>query len=77
MYISQKIINKFRYIIMNVDNKYKIEEIVFLITDNEQHQRMVTAIKITKNSLIYCLACGVNESWHYDYEIAPVKNYSI
>ena len=60
---------------MKIDNKFNLEDIVFLITDTEQNARIVTAIQVSKNSLIYRLACGVNESWHYDYEIATDKNF--
>jgi hypothetical protein len=60
---------------MRVDNKFELEDIVFLITDTEQNARIVTAIQISKNSIIYRLVCGVNESWHYDYEIATNKNF--
>ena len=75
--ISQKIINKFRYIIMRIDNKFEIEDVVFLITDDDQHQRIVTGIQISKNGLLYRLAKGTTDSWHYDYEIATDKNYNI
>jgi hypothetical protein len=62
---------------MRIDNKFEIEDVVFLITDIEQRQRLVTGIQISKNSIIYRLAEGTNESWHYDYEIAIDKNYNI
>lgn len=62
---------------MRIDNKFEIEDIVFLITDTEQKMRFVTAIQISKNSLLYHLIEGTNESWHYDFEIATDKNYKI
>jgi hypothetical protein len=61
---------------MIIDFKYKIEDIVFLITDTDQKIRIVTAIQITKNNVIYRLASEITESWHYDFEIATVKNYN-
>ena len=60
---------------MTINNKFEIEQIVYLITDIDQTQRMVTGIKISKDCLIYCLSCGVSESWHYEYEIATDKNF--
>lgn len=60
---------------MTINNKYELEQSVFLITDTEQSLRIVTAIQIYKNGLLYRLACGVNESWHFDYEIATTKNF--
>jgi len=62
---------------MKIDNKFELEEIVFLITDSEQCLRIVTGIQVNKDSLIYRLNCGVSESWHYDYEISSNKNYTI
>lgn len=62
---------------MNIDNRFELEQSVFLITDTDQLLRIVTAIQVSKNSLIYRLACGTNESWHYDYEIATTKNFLI
>ena len=62
---------------MEINNKYKIEDVVFLITDEEQLMRIITGIQICKNGLFYRLACGTSESWHYEYEIATDKNFKI
>jgi hypothetical protein len=62
---------------MKIDNKFELEEIVFLITDSEQCLRIVTSIQISQSQLLYRLACGVSESWHYEFEIATEKNYTI
>ena len=35
---------------MLIENVFEIEEVVFLITDSEQVQRIVTGIQIGKNS---------------------------
>ena len=59
---------------MEINNKYRIEEVVFLITDTEQEMRIITGIQITKNGLLYRLACGITDSWHFEYEIATTKN---
>jgi hypothetical protein len=57
------------------NNKFNIEDVVFLITDDDQLHRIVTGIQISQNGLLYRLACGTNESWHYEYEIATDKNF--
>jgi len=62
---------------MNIDNKFEIEEVVFLITDNEQSLRIVTAIQVSKRQLLYRLVCGTSESWHYEFEISSNKNYNL
>ena len=35
---------------MRIDKKFEIEDVVFLITDDDQHQRIVTGIKISKKA---------------------------
>jgi hypothetical protein len=60
---------------MQINNKFELEEVVFLITDTDQLSRIITGFQVTKNSIVYRLACGTTESWHYDYEIARDKKY--
>jgi hypothetical protein len=60
---------------MKINNKFNIEDVVFLITDDDQLHRIVTGIQISQNGLLYRLACGTNDSWHYEYEIATDKNF--
>ena len=62
---------------MVIDNKFNFEEVVYLITDVDQNLRIITGIQITKDSIIYRLACGITESWHYDFEIVKDKNFNL
>ena len=62
---------------MIIDNKFELQQCVFLITDSEQLTRIITGIQISNNGILYRLACGVNDSWHFEYEIAEEKNYLI
>lgn len=62
---------------MKIDNKFELQQCVFLITDSEQLTRIITGIQISNNGLLYRLACGVNDSWHFEYEIVEEKNYLI
>jgi hypothetical protein len=62
---------------MKIDNKFNLEEVVFLITDADQYARIITGIQIYKNGILYRLACGTSDSWHYEYEIATDKNFLI
>lgn len=49
---------------------FEIGQTVYLKTDNEQHERMVTGIGLRPNrSVTYCLAFGTTETWHYGIEI--------
>jgi len=56
---------------MKIDNKFSLGEIVYLVTDNDQLKRIVTAIIVcNNNALLYELSCGKDASKHYDYEIS-------
>lgn len=60
---------------MNINNKFELEEIVFLITDNDQQQRIITGIQVSKNGLLYRLACATTDSWHFEFEFEKDKKY--
>jgi len=62
---------------MKIETKFNLEEIVFLITDNEQLQRIITGITISHNQVIYRIVCGASESWHYDFEIVKEKTFKL
>tara|TARA_B100001167_G_scaffold191010_1_gene159701 strand:- start:4583 stop:4786 length:204 start_codon:yes stop_codon:yes gene_type:complete len=59
---------------MLIDNKFNISDRVYLETDTEQIERIVTEILIRKSSIMYALSCETNVSWHYDFEITATKN---
>lgn len=55
--------------------KYGLGEIVFLITDIEQNERMVTQVHFKgNNALVYSLALGMEESDHYEMEISAERD---
>jgi hypothetical protein len=62
---------------MNVDNIFNLEDIVYLKTDKDQCERIVTGLRISKYDIIYQLNCGDNESCHYDFEISDEVNVLI
>lgn len=55
---------------MVIDNKFSLNQIVYLITDSEQKRRIVTRIMISPNSISYQLSCGAGCSDHYECEIS-------
>lgn len=56
---------------MKITTKYNIEDSVYLVTDSEQVERIITAITIYPNNLImYELMCGVEQSDHYEFELS-------
>lgn len=57
-----------------IDNKFSIGEIVYLRTDEEQHQRIVTEFKIMSGNLVfYGLNRGLEFSFHTETEISRSK----
>lgn len=59
---------------VKIELDFDIEDIVFLKTDPEQLERIVTDIRlITGGVPMYTLACGAEESEHYAFEISNTK----
>lgn len=58
---------------MKINNKFNTGQMVYLIHDNDQHQRMITQIIVTPNGHTYILSCGGDESEHYEIEISEDK----
>jgi hypothetical protein len=60
---------------MRIDNKFDIEQEVYLRTDIDQSVRIVTSIQIRANNLLmYEISCGVQTTWHYEFELSEEKN---
>ena len=62
---------------MVIDNKFNIGDFVYLITDTQREKRLVTELIVSKNSIIYTLACGGFDTEHYDFEITDDINILI
>lgn len=61
-----------------METKYKLGDLVYLITDCEQLPRIITAIKITLGGgLTYSLSNGTQDTDHYEAEISSRKNIEI
>jgi len=52
---------------------YDIGDTVYLRTDSDQMMRLVTRIQITKGNTMYEVSCGIQNSWHYDFELSREK----
>lgn len=60
---------------MIIENKFDLGELVYLKTDEDQKQRMVTKISATLDGgLLYDLSCGTVITCHYEKEISEEKN---
>lgn len=57
-----------------IDNKFELGQIVYLKTDTDQRERIVTGFCIRQMGQSYELMQGNIGSWHYDFEIATEKN---
>lgn len=62
---------------MYIENKHNIGAVVYLLTDEDQLKRVVTAISIRSGGYItYELSQGDSASWHVGTEIIKNKVYS-
>ena len=55
-------------------NIYQVGDIVYLKTDPEQRERIVTGVLFRPVGVSYDLAFGSQSSWHFEIEIASEKN---
>lgn len=56
---------------MLINNRYDLKQIVYLLTDTEQLARIVVGIKVCADGcILYELACGTQETWHYEAEMS-------
>jgi len=60
---------------IEIDVEFEPEQIVYLKTDPDQHERIVTEYKVGRNFILYCLSCGTEFTSHYAFEISKEKKY--
>lgn len=53
---------------------FNIGDSVYLKTDPEQVERLVTGVNIRQNGISYALSYLTNESYHYDFEITKERD---
>ena len=54
--------------------EFEFGELVYLKTDIDQHQRIVTGHSVRGNTVRYELSCGTQETYHLKIEISREKN---
>ena len=59
---------------MVINNKYKIGQVVYLKTDTDQKERIVTGIDVRIGHLLYQVCLMENTSYHYDYELSSERD---
>ncbi|MDO6389016.1 hypothetical protein Q4E40_02670 [Pontibacter sp. BT731] len=62
---------------MRFESTHGLGDLVYLATDPDQSQRMVTAVKFGGSSMLYTVSCGTQDSEHYEYELTTERNESI
>lgn len=62
---------------MKLNNKFNLGDHVYLTTDPDQLRRIVIAIQVSLNGLLYLLACGDSSCWHYEIEISNERDVLI
>lgn len=59
---------------IKIEIDYDIGDTVFMVTDEEQFERLVTEIKLTPNTgALYKVVCGVEEKECYAIELSDKK----
>lgn len=60
---------------MLIDNQFELGQIVFLKTDKDQQERIITALEIRpKDCISYEVYASTVVSWHYDFEMTKEPN---
>jgi len=59
---------------MNIKYSFRMGQIVYLKTDNEQLARMITGFTVRPTGIAYLLTVGTTETAHYDIEISDTRD---
>ena len=59
---------------MQVELNYSIGQSVYLKTDCDQRERIITECLIRPGNVQYYLMLDIVGSWHYDFEISEEKD---
>jgi len=59
---------------VNINTKFDFGDTVYLKTDPDQLERIVTGFSVKPNSLCYSLCHSTTESWHWDFEITKDRD---
>lgn len=61
-----------------VECLYSIGDSVYLRTDKDQRERLVTSIRLYGgNRVAYELSCGTESSYHYEFEMSKERNLTL
>lgn len=57
-----------------VESKFNLNDLVYLVTDPDQKERIVTGILLVHNSMKFWISCGDTETCHYEPELSAEKD---
>ena len=59
---------------MEFKSKFNFGDIVFLKTDRDQLERIITGVRIDASGHYFKLTCGTDETSHYEIEFTKEKD---
>jgi len=74
MLIGKQIKNPPNKSTMKIDNKFNIGQTVYLVTDIDQNEWMVTSITVSPNGILYNCSFGTINAGCYDIELSANKD---
>jgi len=60
--------------IIRFESDFKLGQIVYLVTDKDQAERIITSFQVDSRGVLYQLSHGASASWHFDIEITHEKD---
>lgn len=61
---------------MKINTKYNIGQVVYLLTDEDQKERIITAIMLEGANTAYRLNFAGTQTWHFDFEMTESRDYT-
>lgn len=59
---------------INLKFDYYIGDVVYVKTDIDQFERIVTRVMISENNIEYDVSLGSDSAWYYGFELSKEKN---
>lgn len=59
---------------MKFESKYGIGDIVYLVTDPTQTERLITAVEFRPGHVVYKMVVGADCTAHYEMELSDTKD---
>ena len=60
---------------MKIDTTFNIGDLVYITTDSDQRERLIVKVEVSVGGYMYLVACGTENSWHYEFEMSINKDF--